>query len=192
MGDRSSLDGQERQDFEIFGIFFRRPCYSDGRYIFESVVLYIVIKMSFADWAKSLMVVPADYNEIRPHHAVVLYGALKILQNMPLTTTLYKKFFNGLRSLTDAAIPLVYAGLVPDWVIRFGIRLQLTDHLLQLESDEAQDELAKKVAIVEELKTMPIAIETVAANEQHYEVPARFYDLCLVRLAVIHSISIVP
>ncbi len=26
---------------------------------------------------------------------------------------------------------------------------------------------------------MPIAIETDLANEQHYEVPARFYDLCL-------------
>ena len=26
---------------------------------------------------------------------------------------------------------------------------------------------------------MPIAIETDAANAQHYEVPARFYDLCL-------------
>jgi cyclopropane-fatty-acyl-phospholipid synthase len=26
---------------------------------------------------------------------------------------------------------------------------------------------------------MPIAIETEAANAQHYEVPAKFYDLCL-------------
>ncbi|EED88000.1 predicted protein [Thalassiosira pseudonana CCMP1335] len=35
------------------------------------------------------------------------------------------------------------------------------------------------MAIVQELKSMPIAIETDLANEQHYEVPARFYDLCL-------------
>eukprot|EP00957_Ditylum_brightwellii_P169446 12896889-Ditylum_brightwellii.AAC.1 len=33
--------------------------------------------------------------------------------------------------------------------------------------------------IVSSLKTMPVAIETDAANEQHYEVPAAFYELCL-------------
>ena len=37
----------------------------------------------------------------------------------------------------------------------------------------------RKMAIVEELKSMPIAIETDAANDQHYEVPSKFYDLCL-------------
>ena len=33
--------------------------------------------------------------------------------------------------------------------------------------------------IVKELHEMPIAIETTKANEQHYEVPAKFYTLCL-------------
>jgi hypothetical protein len=28
-------------------------------------------------------------------------------------------------------------------------------------------------------QNMPIAVETDAANDQHYEVPAKFYDLCL-------------
>ena len=37
------------------------------------------------------------------------------------------------------------------------------------------------MAIVNELKTMPIAINTDEANDQHYEVPAKFYDLCLGR-----------
>ena len=32
---------------------------------------------------------------------------------------------------------------------------------------------------VEELKASPIAINTADANEQHYEVPAAFYDLVL-------------
>ena len=35
------------------------------------------------------------------------------------------------------------------------------------------------MAIVKELHDMPIAIETTKANEQHYEVPAKFYTLCL-------------
>jgi cyclopropane-fatty-acyl-phospholipid synthase len=37
----------------------------------------------------------------------------------------------------------------------------------------------RKMEIANELKTMPIAVETQCANQQHYEVPARFYDLCL-------------
>jgi hypothetical protein len=34
---------------------------------------------------------------------------------------------------------------------------------------------------VEELKASPFAIETDAANEQHYEIPAEFIRLCLGR-----------
>merc|ERR1719240_663967 len=38
---------------------------------------------------------------------------------------------------------------------------------------------AKKLAFVEELAGMPIAICTSEANEQHYEVPAELYHLWL-------------
>ncbi len=31
----------------------------------------------------------------------------------------------------------------------------------------------------DELRQSPIAIETAAANEQHYELPTRFFQLCL-------------
>jgi cyclopropane-fatty-acyl-phospholipid synthase len=48
-----------------------------------------------------------------------------------------------------------------------------------LKADTVQEELHQKLQIVQSLKTMPIAIETDVANEQHYEVPAKFYDLCL-------------
>ncbi len=33
--------------------------------------------------------------------------------------------------------------------------------------------------LLDELRASPIAIETAAANAQHYEVPARFFELCL-------------
>jgi cyclopropane-fatty-acyl-phospholipid synthase len=36
-----------------------------------------------------------------------------------------------------------------------------------------------KMKIVQELHNLPIAIQTDSANEQHYEIPAKFYDLCL-------------
>ena len=48
-----------------------------------------------------------------------------------------------------------------------------------LADDSAELELEQKLKIVNKLKTMPIAIATDEANEQHYEVPAKFYDLCL-------------
>jgi cyclopropane-fatty-acyl-phospholipid synthase len=42
-----------------------------------------------------------------------------------------------------------------------------------------EDLHASFMKFVAELKTMPIAVQTQAANEQHYEVPAEFYQLCL-------------
>lgn len=87
----------------------------------------------------------------------------------------------ALSNLSEKCIPLIHYGLVPDFVIRFGIRVQLKHHLQLLASDTVEEEMAKKLEIVESLRSMPIAIETKAANDQHYEVPAEFYDLCLVR-----------
>jgi cyclopropane-fatty-acyl-phospholipid synthase len=70
-------------------------------------------------------------------------------------------------------------GLVPDFLIRFGIRIQLRDRLALLRSTETTAEQDDKMQIVRQLHTMPIAVMTKEANDQHYEVPARFYDLCL-------------
>jgi hypothetical protein len=39
--------------------------------------------------------------------------------------------------------------------------------------------VAAKLAFVARLKELPIAINTPEANEQHYEVPTEFYQLCL-------------
>jgi len=81
--------------------------------------------------------------------------------------------------ITESFLPLVQLGLVPDIIIRWGIRLQLRDHLNILRSDSVEQEMMDKMNIVEKLRNMPIAIKTDKANEQHYEVPAKFYDLCL-------------
>ena len=42
--------------------------------------------------------------------------------------------------------------------------------MLQSEEGGAADQLRKVQTFVEELKTLPIAVQTAAANEQHYEV----------------------
>jgi cyclopropane-fatty-acyl-phospholipid synthase len=70
---------------------------------------------------------------------------------------------------------LLEKNLRPDALIRFGIRRLLAQRL--------REEAARydRAAYVADLKTRPLAEHTAAANEQHYELPTRFYQLCLGR-----------
>lgn len=70
-------------------------------------------------------------------------------------------------------IELCERGLVPDAFTRFGIRRLCTQRL----RDETRE--ARFERLLAELRESPVAIETDAANRQHYEVPARFFELCL-------------
>jgi cyclopropane-fatty-acyl-phospholipid synthase len=67
---------------------------------------------------------------------------------------------------------LLEKNLLPDVLIRFGIRRLLAQRL----REEAGYDRARYIA---DLRTRPIAEETRAANEQHYEVPTAFYQYCL-------------
>lgn len=61
-------------------------------------------------------------------------------------------------------------GRVPDRLLRVGIRKLLKGRLDKLkENPESTD------AFLERLRSQPVAVETDAANEQHYEVPVRFF-----------------
>jgi cyclopropane-fatty-acyl-phospholipid synthase len=74
---------------------------------------------------------------------------------------------------------LLERDVLPDGVLRFGIRRLLRQRLRAEHrgSVEAQGQALQR--LVAQLRDSPIAIETVAANEQHYEVPTRFFQLCL-------------
>lgn len=74
---------------------------------------------------------------------------------------------------------LLERNLLPDPLLRFGIRRLLAQRLREEDKGSAEAQRAHLQALVEELRRSPIAIETAAANEQHYEVPTRFYQLCL-------------
>jgi len=74
---------------------------------------------------------------------------------------------------------LLTRDLLPDWLIRFGIRKLLRQRLREERESTDERQNAKLQALVRRLRNSPIAIETRAANEQHYEVPTRFYQLCL-------------
>eukprot|EP00803_Ostreobium_quekettii_P005736 evm.model.scf_1721.1 EVM.evm.TU.scf_1721.1 scf_1721:1789-7648(+) len=78
-----------------------------------------------------------------------------------------------------AALALVEGGWLPDMVTRAGIRLLLSQRLSTEGSCSTEEAQKRKISFVEELKQMPIAIQTEAANEQHYELPTDFFQLCL-------------
>jgi len=73
---------------------------------------------------------------------------------------------------------LVDSGLVPEPVLRAGIRAVCALRLRE-QRRGVEDEQARHQALVAELRTSEIAIEIAAANEQHYEVPAAFYNAVL-------------
>lgn len=74
---------------------------------------------------------------------------------------------------------LVDSGLLPDALIRAGIRRQLAQRLKE-ERRGGVDAVSERFrAFVKGLRSAPIAVGTGAANEQHYEVPAGFYRLAL-------------
>ena len=74
---------------------------------------------------------------------------------------------------------LLTRDVFPDFLLRFGIRRLLRQRLREEDKGGLEPNRAHLLALVEELRRSPIAIETAAANEQHYEVPTRFYQLCL-------------
>lgn len=135
--------------------------------------------MNLVDVSRSLLVLPADYKDVRPHHVALGLAFLRLIASRSIMEKVSAKVLNWASLFSDVLLPLVYAGLVPDVLIRFGIRVRLYDHLNILKANRVEQELTNKMEIIQSLKTMPIAIETDAANAQHYEVPAKFYDLCL-------------
>jgi cyclopropane-fatty-acyl-phospholipid synthase len=76
---------------------------------------------------------------------------------------------------------LLETGLVPDAVVRFAIR-RICRARLREEGRGTPGERAERFArYLEDLRTSPIAIATGAANRQHYEVPAPFFEAVLGR-----------
>ena len=76
-------------------------------------------------------------------------------------------------------IDLCERGLVPDVLTRLGIRRLCAQRLRDEGAQDVEAADRRFRALLDELRQSPIAIETAAANEQHYEVPTRFFELCL-------------
>ncbi len=71
------------------------------------------------------------------------------------------------------------AGYIPDALIRIGIRRLLAQTLNDLRQGTVEQQQQRAAALLAQLRSGPIAIDTDAANRQHYEVPAEFFHLVL-------------
>lgn len=88
------------------------------------------------------------------------------------------------------AAPLDYArglpglaerGLLPDAVLRFGIRRLCAQRLREEQVGGLEAQSARYAALIDELRRSPVALHVDAANRQHYEVPSALFELCLGR-----------
>ena len=77
------------------------------------------------------------------------------------------------------AFRLIDRGLVPDWLVRRGIRHLLKARIREEGSGGVEWRQQELRHFVRKLRTSPIAIETDHPNDQHYEVPAEFFRLVL-------------
>jgi cyclopropane-fatty-acyl-phospholipid synthase len=74
---------------------------------------------------------------------------------------------------------LLERDLLPDFLVRFGIRRLLRSRLAEEDcgSPEAQQQHLMK--LIHRLRQSPIAINTGEANQQHYELPCGFFERVL-------------
>ena len=73
------------------------------------------------------------------------------------------------------ALEMAERGLMPDALIRQGIRSLLTDRLRQENRGDCEVQQQIFQELVEHLRKSPLAVNTEDANEQHYELPPAFF-----------------
>ena len=76
-------------------------------------------------------------------------------------------------------IDLMERGLLPDVLIRNGIRRLNNMRLRQERKGDPFSQIKTKMDFVNMLQSDVVAVETDAANRQHYEVPAAFFERIL-------------
>ncbi len=76
-------------------------------------------------------------------------------------------------------LTLVEQGIIPDFLIRIGIRHRLRKTLDKVGAPTEVIALEQRDRWIEELKTSPVALVPEKANEQHYELPPLFFEKVL-------------
>jgi len=70
-------------------------------------------------------------------------------------------------------------GFLPDRVIRLGIRRLLAERLIEIQHNNTEAMAEVQHEFIQNMRDAPIALVPDKANDQHYEVPAEFFDLVL-------------
>ena len=76
-------------------------------------------------------------------------------------------------------IGLAERGLLPDSLLRHGIRRMCRARLHEEQTGGPAAQAARHARYINALRHSAVAIETDAANIQHYELPTEFFRLCL-------------
>lgn len=74
---------------------------------------------------------------------------------------------------------LAERGLVPDALLRLGIRRMCADRLRAERAGGVAAQAERQAQLIESLRHSAVAIHTAAANAQHYELPPAFFVHCL-------------
>ncbi len=84
-----------------------------------------------------------------------------------------------MKQLANLSQGLLERDLLPDPLIRYGIRGLLKEKLKQEKQGGIKAAQERMSEIIREMKASDIAVNTVEANEQHYEVPTEFFQLVM-------------
>ncbi|HEY1315554.1 MAG TPA: class I SAM-dependent methyltransferase [Steroidobacteraceae bacterium] len=76
---------------------------------------------------------------------------------------------------------LLERDLLPDFLIRFGIRRLLKARLAEEQQDSLEAQQRRLTKLIARLRQSPIAVNTADANLQHYELPCAFFERVLGR-----------
>jgi cyclopropane-fatty-acyl-phospholipid synthase len=77
--------------------------------------------------------------------------------------------------LMEWYIRITETGLVPDFLVRIGIRRLLKQTLREVHSMDIEEEGEYLMRLVRKFSAGPIALSVERANEQHYELPPEFF-----------------
>lgn len=80
---------------------------------------------------------------------------------------------------TSLAIQMAEKSLIPDAIIRQGIRKLSEKRLHDIGADDCEKGIDDLNAFITAMNDAPIALVPELANAQHYELPAKFFELCL-------------
>lgn len=81
--------------------------------------------------------------------------------------------------LTSLAIRMAENGLVPDSMVRRGIRQLSQKRIDEIGAGNCESSVRREADFITSMNASPIALVPELANAQHYEVPAKFFELCL-------------